>query len=212
MNNFQEEIYAKLDKLDDYLSVKNQSERLMYGVVIGILLAALVYFLLFDLSDEYKLNASDSYNEIVAKVNHEQEYIDSMENGGFLSLEQRTRAAQSEISQSQDNLKVLEGLRNEIFIYSKDWFLTFDDASKAAIATGLTINGTDVKMSDTPSLGGMKYSSFVLFGYGTYSSILKYMDWLEIYGKFISIDSMIIESRDNRLNFSVSIRNFRGEA
>lgn len=212
MNNFQAQIYEQLDKLDDYLVNKNQSERLLFGLIIGVVLAAIVYFLLFDLSNNFKLDKHAMYSEIEGKVSQEQEYIDSMENGGFLALEQRTRAVQNEIAQAQSDLKILQGLRDEIFVYSKDWFLTFDDASKAAISMGLTVNGTDVKMSDTATLGGMKYSSFVLFGYGRYSAILKYIDWLEIYGKFISIDSIIVESKDNRLNFSVSIRNFRGGA
>ncbi|RAX52052.1 hypothetical protein CCY99_07835 [Helicobacter sp. 16-1353] len=210
MNNFQTQVYEQLDKLDDYLSSKNQSERILFGLIVGIVLAAIVYFLLFDLSNNFKLNKQDMYNEIESKVTQEQAYIDSMENGGFLALEQRIRAVQNEITQAQGDLKILQGLRDEIFVYSKDWFLTFDDASKAAISMGLTVNGTDVKMSDKATLGGMKYSSFVLFGYGRYSSILKYIDWLETYGKFISIDSIIVESKDNRLNFSVSIRNFRG--
>lgn len=212
MNNFQVQVYEQLDKLDDYLSDKNQSERLLLGLIVGIVLAAIVYFLLFDLSTNIKLNKSDTYSDIEGKITQEKDYINSMENGGFLTLEQKIRGVQNEISQAQSNLKILEGLRDDIFVYSKDWFLTFDDASKAAISMGLTVNGTDIKMSDTPTLGGMKYASFALFGYGKYSSILKYIDWLETYGKFISIDMVIIESKDNRLNFRVSIRNFRGGA
>lgn len=213
MNQFQVQVYEQLDKLDGYLSSKNHSERLLLGVLVGIVLAGIVYFLLFDLSTNMKLNKNDMYNEIFAKATQEQDYIDTMENGGFHALEQKIRASQEEITQANSELELLKKLREEIFVYSKDWFLTFDDASKAATAMGLTVNGTDIAMSgENETLGGMRYSSFNLFGHGTFSSILRYIDWLETYGKFISIDSLIIESKDNRLNFSIAIRNFRGGA
>ena len=213
MNQFQVQVYEQLDKLDDYLSSKNQSERLLLGALVGIVLAGIIYFLLFDLSAAMNLNKNNAYNEILTKVTQEQDYIDSMENGGFYALEQKIRTSQEEIAQANSELDLLNKLREEIFVYSKDWFLTFDDASKAAIAMGLIVNGTDIAMSgENETLGGMRYSSFNLFGYGRFSSILKYMDWLETYGKFISIDSVIIESKDNRLNFSIAIRNFRGGA
>lgn len=213
MNNFQAQIYEQLDKLDEYLVSKNQSERLLLGVIVGVALAGIVYFLLFDLSNNSKLNSNDIYNDIHNKITEEQTYIDTMENGGFLALEQKIRASQEEITQAKNDLNLLNKLREEIFVYSKDWFLTFDDASKAATAMGLIVNGTDIAMSDeNQTLGGMRYSSFILFGHGKFSSILRYMDWLETYGKFISIDSVIIESKDNRLNFSIAIRNFRGGA
>ena len=88
--------------------------------------------------------------------------------------------------------------------------MTFDEASKKAIDLGLTVNGTDIELGDAISLGGMKHSTFVLFGYGRYNKILEYIDWLETFGQFVSLDSIIIESKDNRLNFSILIRNFRG--
>lgn len=212
MNNFQTQIYEQLDKLDEYLVGKNQSERVLLGVIVGIVLAGIVYFLLFDLSTEYKLNSNDEYNEIHNKVTQEQSYIEHMENGGFSELQQNIKTSQEEITQAKNDLELLEKLKNEIFVYSKDWFLTFDDASKAATAMGLIVNGTDITMSgENDTLGGMRYSSFNLFGHGNFSSILKYIDWLETYGKFVSIDSIIIESKDNRLNFTIAIRNFRGE-
>lgn len=213
MNNFQSRVYEQLDKLDEYLVGKNQSERLLLGVLVGIVLAGIIYFLFFDMSTNYKLDENNIYNEIYDKVSQEQGYIDRMENGGFLALEQKIRSSQEEIVQAKSDLDLLKKLREEIFVYSKDWFLTFDDASKAAIAMGLIVNGTDITMSGAnETLGGMRYSSFNLFGYGKFSSILRYMDWLETYGKFISIDSVIIESKDNRLDFRIAIRNFRGGA
>ena len=44
----------------------------------------------------------------------------------------------------------------------------------------------------------------------TNNKILEYIDWLETFGQFVSLDNIIIESKDNRLNFSILIRNFRG--
>lgn len=212
MSEFQKQIYEQLDKLDDFLGPKNQSERMVYGLIVGVLFAAIVYFAFFDLSSNYKAEKEYAYNDILGKVQAERDYIESMENGGFLALEQQIRSARSSVEQANANLQTLEGYRDEIFTYSKDWFLTFDEASKTAINMGLTVNGTDIKMSDKPTLGGMKHSSFVLFGYGRFTAILRYIDWLERYGKFLAVDSIIVESKDNRLNFSVSIRNFRGEA
>lgn len=212
MSGMQTQIYEQLDKLDNFLADKSSSERLAYGLVVGIVIAVLVYFALFDLSSGYEEQYKGSHDDIASKLQQENDYINSMDNGGFASLEQQINKAKKDITQAQDNLKYLKGLLNEVFVYSNDWFLTFDDASKAAIAMGLTVNGTEVDMNDTSSLGGMKYSSFVLFGYGKFADILKYIDWLELYGKFISIDSIIIESKDNRLNFSILIRNYRGGA
>ncbi|RDU65220.1 hypothetical protein [Helicobacter sp. MIT 14-3879] len=210
MSSFQTQIYEQLDKLDDYLVDKNPSERVAFGLLIGIVIAAVLYFAFYDLSSGYKFSYEGIYNDINSKLQQETEYIDSMDNGGFISLEQQINSSQKDISQAQENLKYLQGLINEVFVYSKDWFLTFDDASKAAASMGLIVNGTDIEMNDATSLGGMKYSSFVLFGYGKFSQILQYIDWLETYGKFISLDSIIIESKNNRLNFSILIRNFRG--
>ena len=213
MNQFQMQVYEQLDKLDEYLAGKNQSERLLLGVVVGIVLAGIIYFLLFDLSAGSKIYKNDMYNEILTKVTQEQDYIDSMDNGGFYALEQKIRTSQEDITQANSELDLLKELREGIFKLSKDWFLTFDDASKAANIMGLTVNGTDIAMSgENETLGGMRYSSFNLFGHGRFSAILKYIDWLETYGKFVSIDSIIIESKDNKLNFSIAIRNFRGGA
>ena len=212
MSSFKSQIYEKLDQLDDFLVTKNSSERVLIGFVSGIAIAAVIYFGLFDISNEWKLNLEGTYNEINEKISKEDEYIDSMENGGFSVLEQQARNIQIDISKAQEILDSLHKLTGEVYIYSKDWFLTFDDASKAAVSMGLVVNGTDIKMSEDGSLGGMKHSSFVLFGHGKFSSILKYIDWLETYGKFISIDNVIIESKNNKLNFSVSVRNFRGGA
>ena len=36
MNNFQAQIYEQLDKLDEYLVSKHQSERLLLGVIVGV--------------------------------------------------------------------------------------------------------------------------------------------------------------------------------
>lgn len=214
MSNFQKQIYEQLDKLDDYLSGKNPSERMAYGLICGIVLAVIVYFLFFDLSANYKGEKEIAYNEINTKVIEENEYIDSMENGGFQTLERQISGINTSIEQARADLSKLETFKKEVFDYSKNWFLTFDDASKSAVDLGLTVNGTNVEMndSDEASLGGMKYSSFLLFGTGKFPAILKYIDWLEQYGKFISIDSIIVESKDNRLDFSVAIKNFRGGA
>lgn len=212
MSNFKSQIYEKLDQLDDFLVTKNSSERILIGFVAGVVIAALIYFGLFDISNELKLKLEGMHNEVNDKISKEEEYIDSMENGGFSVLEQQVRNIQIDVSKAQEILHSLHKLTDEVYIYSKDWFLTFDDASKAAVSMGLVVNGTDIRMSDEDSLGGMKHSSFVLFGHGKFSSILKYIDWLETYGKFISIDNIIIESKDNKLNFSVSVRNFRGGA
>lgn len=210
MNEFKTKLYEQLDKLDEHLATKNNSEKLLLGIVAGAGLAALVYFVFFDLSNNMKLDSEGVYDEIYSKVAQEEEYINSMDSGGFMSLEQSIREVQSGIASSKETLGILEKLTDEIYAHSKDWFLTFDDASKIATSMGLIVNGTDIKMSDKPALGGMKYSSFVLFGYGKFSAILKYIDWLEAYGKFISIESVIIESKDNTLSFSISIKNFRG--
>ncbi len=94
MSSFQTQIYEQLDKLDDYLVNKNQSERLLFGVVAGIVLAVVIYFTLFDLSDNFKTDSESSYNTINGKLTAEQNYIDSMENGGFLNLEQQIRRIQ----------------------------------------------------------------------------------------------------------------------
>lgn len=212
MSGLQTQVYEQLDKLDDYLANKNSSERAAFGFIVGIAIAALMYFALYDLSAGYEMEYRGIHDDISSKLQQENDYISSMDNGGFLTLEQQINNSQKDINQAQENLKYLQGLIDEVFVYSKDWFLTFDDASKAAVAMGLTVNGTEVEMNDTSSLGGMKYSSFVLFGYGKFSDILKYIDWLEIYGKFISIDNVIIESKDNRLNFSILIKNYRGGA
>lgn len=208
--SLQVQIYEQLDKLDDFLIGKSNIEKSLLGTLIGSVLAVAVYFSLFDISNDLKLSSQDSYSEINNKVVQEEAYIATMENGGLSVLEQRTRVIQNEISKVENTFQLLGKLTDEIYVHSKDWFLTFDDASRVAVSMGLVVNGTDIKMSDKASLGGMKYSSFILFGYGTFSSILKYIAWLETYGKFISIDNIIMESKDNRLNFSVSIRNFRG--
>ncbi|MDE6885498.1 MAG: hypothetical protein K2P17_00425 [Helicobacteraceae bacterium] len=210
MSSFQAQVYEQLDKLDERLVNKSKSERQIYGLFVGIVLALIIYLLCYDLSSGYKMNSEGRFNDINSKISAEREYIDSMDNGGFLALNQQISKIQDDITQTQEHLKYLQGLVGEIFDYSKDWFLTFDDASKAATSMGLTVNGTDVKMSDVAGLGGMKYSSFGLFGYGKFSQILRYIDWLETYGKFISIDKISIESRDNRLEFTILIRNFRG--
>lgn len=210
MNSFQTQIYEQLDKLDDYLADKNQSERALFGVIIGAVLAALMYFGVYDLVANYRYGYEMTYNDINDKLTQEKDYINSMDNGGFLALEQQINTINEQIVLAQNTLKRLNGLLNDVFDSSKDWFLTFDEASKKAISLGLTVNGTDIELVDNVSLGGMTHSTFVLFGYGKYAKILEYIDWLETFGQFVSLDSIIIESKDNRLNFSILIRNFRG--
>lgn len=210
MNSFQTQIYEQLDKLDDYLADKTPSERSLYGLIAGAVLAALVYFGVYDLAEGYKSGYEMTYNDISSKSAQEQDYISSMDNGGFLQLEQQISSANEQISQAQVTLKRLNALLNDVFDNSRDWFLTFDEASKRATNLGLIVNGTDIELVDNVSFGGMTHSSFVLYGYGKYSKILEYIDWLETFGQFVSLDSIIIESKDNRLNFSILIRNFRG--
>lgn len=210
MSSFQTQIYEQLDKLDDYLADKTPSERSLYGLIAGAVLAALVYFGVYDLVEGYKSGYEMAYNDISSKSAQEQDYINTMDNGGFLHLEQQISSANEQINQAQVTLKRLNALLNDVFDNSRDWFLTFDEASKKATNTGLIVNGTDIELVDNVSLGGMRHSSFVLYGYGKYSKILEYIDWLETFGQFVSLDSIIIESKDNRLNFSILIRNFRG--
>lgn len=210
MNSFQTQIYEQLDKLDDYLADKNPTERALFGFIMGAALAALMYFGVYDLVAGYRGEYEGMYNDINGKVMQERDYISSMDNGGFLALEQQISNINEQITQAQSMLKRLNGLLNDVFDSSKDWFLTFDEASKKAISLGLTVNGTDIELVDNVSLGGMTHSTFVLFGYGKYAKILEYIDWLETFGQFVSLDSVIIESKDNRLNFSILIRNFRG--
>lgn len=210
MNSFQTQIYEQLDKLDDYLADKTPSERSLYGLIAGAVLAALVYFGVYDLVNGYRSGYEMAYNDISSKTTQERDYINSMDNGGFLSLEQQINSANEQINQAQVTLKRLNALLNDVFDNSRDWFLTFDEASKRATNLGLIVNGTDIELVDNVSFGGMTHSSFVLYGYGKYSKILEYIDWLETFGQFVSLDSVIIESKDNRLNFSILIRNFRG--
>lgn len=210
MNSFQTQIYEQLDKLDDYLADKTPSERSLYGLIAGAVLAALVYFGVYDLVNGYRSGYEMAYNDISSKTTQERDYINSMDNGGFLSLEQQINSANEQINQAQVTLKRLNSLLNDVFDNSRDWFLTFDEASKKALNLGLIVNATDIEIVDNVSLGGMKHSSFILYGYGKYSNILEYIDWLETFGQFVSLDSVIIESKDNRLNFSILIRNFRG--
>ena len=210
MNSFQTQIYEQLDKLDDYLADKTPSERALYGLIAGAVLAGLVYFGLYDMAEGYKSGYEMTYNDISSKSAQEQDYINSMDNGGFLQLEQQISSINEQINQAQATLKRLNALLNDVFDNSRDWFLTFDEASKKATNLGLIVNGTDIELVDNVSLGGMRHSSFVLYGYGKYNKILEYIDWLETFGQFVSLDSIIIESKDNRLNFSILIRNFRG--
>lgn len=141
MSNFKSQIYEKLDQLDDFLVTKNSSERVLIGFVAGVIIAALIYFGLFDLSNELKLKLEGIHNEVNDKILKEEEYIDSMENGGFSVLEQQVRNTQIDVSKAQEILHSLHKLTDEVYIYSKDWFLTFDDASKAAVSMGLVVNG-----------------------------------------------------------------------
>lgn len=210
MNQLQTQLYEQLDKLDDYLVDKSPNERALFGVICGVAIIALMYFGVYDLVSGYRYEYQGIHDEISGKIVKERDYINSMDNGGFMSLEQQITALNDGISQSQNTIKRLTALLNDVFDNSKDWFLTFDEASKKAIDLGLTVNGTDIELGDTISLGGMKHSTFVLFGYGRYNKILEYIDWLETFGQFVSLDSIIIESKDNRLNFSILIRNFRG--
>lgn len=210
MNSFQTQIYEQLDKLDDYLADKSSSERALYGLIAGAVLAGLVYFGVYDMAEGYKSGYEMTYNDISSKSAQEQDYINSMDNGGFLQLEQQISSINEQINQAQATLKRLNALLNDVFDNSRDWFLTFDEASKKATNLGLIVNGTDIELVDNVSLGGMRHSSFVLYGYGKYNKILEYIDWLETFGQFVSLDSIIIESKDNRLNFSILIRNFRG--
>lgn len=210
MNSFQTQIYEQLDKLDDYLADKSSSERALYGLIAGAVLAGLVYFGVYDMAEGYKSGYEMTYNDISSKSAQEQDYINSMDNGGFLQLEQQISSVNEQINQAQATLKRLNALLNDVFDNSRDWFLTFDEASKKATNLGLIVNGTDIELVDNVSLGGMRHSSFVLYGYGKYNKILEYIDWLETFGQFVSLDSIIIESKDNRLNFSILIRNFRG--
>ena len=210
MNQLQTQLYEQLYKLDDYLVDKSPNERALFGVICGIAIIALMYFGVYDLVAGYKYEYQGIHDEISGKIVKERDYISSMDNGGFMALEQQITALNDGISQSQNTIKRLTALLNDVFDNSKDWFLTFDEASKKAIDLGLTVNGTDIELGDSISLGGMKHSTFVLFGYGRYNKILEYIDWLETFGQFVSLDNIIIESKDNRLNFSILIRNFRG--
>lgn len=210
MNQLQTQLYEQLDKLDDYLVDKSPNERALFGVICGIAIIALMYFGVYDLVAGYKYEYQGIHDEISGKIVKERDYISSMDNGGFMALEQQITTLNDGISQSQNTIKRLTALLNDVFDNSKDWFLTFDEASKKAIDLGLTVNGTDIELGDSISLGGMKHSTFVLFGYGRYNKILEYIDWLETFGQFVSLDNIIIESKDNRLNFSILIRNFRG--
>ncbi len=210
MNQLQEQFYEQLDKLDAYLSDKSPSERTLFGFICGAGIIAAMYFGLYGMVDEYKMQYEGVFNEIYGKTSTEKDYISSMDNGGFLTLEQQIGNLNDGIAQSQNTIKRLNMLLNDVFDSSKDWFLTFDEASKKAIDLGLIVNGTDIELGDNTSLGGMKHSTFVLFGYGKYNKILEYIDWLETFGQFVSLDNIIIESKDNRLNFSILIRNFRG--
>lgn len=210
MNELQTQFYEQLDKLDDYLAEKSPSERTTYGFIAGAVIAGLMYFLVYDMASNYKYEYESIHNDISGKLNTERDYISSMDNGGFLQLEQQIASINDGITLAQNTIKRLNTLLNDVFDNSKDWFLTFDEASKKANDLKLIVNGTDIELGDTVTLGGMKHSTFVLFGYGTYNRILEYIDWLETFGQFVSLDSIIIESKDNRLNFSILIRNFRG--
>lgn len=210
MNQLQTQIYEQLDKLDSYLIDKSPSERQLFGLICGVGIVALMYFGVYDFVAGYRYEYQGIHDNINAQIIKERDYISSMDNGGFLNLEQQIGNLSDNITQSQNTIKRLNALLNDVFDNSKDWFLTFDEASKKAIDLGLIVNGTDIELGDNMSLGGMKHSTFVLLGYGKYNKILEYIDWLETFGQFVSIDSIIIESKDNRLNFSILIRNFRG--
>ncbi len=210
MNQLQEQFYEQLDKLDAYLADKSPSERSIFGVICGVGIIAAMYFSVYGIIDEYRMQYEGAFNEIYGKTSTEKDYISSMDNGGFLTLEQQIGNLNDGITQSQNTIKRLNMLLNDVFDSSRDWFLTFDEASKKAIDLGLVVNGTDIELGDNTSLGGMKHSNFMLFGYGKYNKILEYIDWLETFGQFISLDNIIIESKDNRLNFTILIRNFRG--
>lgn len=210
MNQLQTQIYEQLDKLDGYLIDKSPNERTLFGFICGAAIIALMYFGVYDFVAGYRYEYQGVYDEINNKITKERDYISSMDNGGFLGLENQINSLNDGISQSQNTIKRLTALLNDVFDSSKDWFLTFDEASKKAIDLGLVVNGTDIELGDGTSLGGMKHSTFVLFGYGKYNKILEYIDWLETFGQFVSLDNIIIESKDNRLNFSILIRNFRG--
>ncbi|MGX3011953.1 hypothetical protein ACWIUD_10440 [Helicobacter sp. 23-1044] len=210
MNQLQTQFYEQLDKLDDYLADKNSSERALFGLIVGAAIAAALYFGVYDMASEYRAGYEYSHNDISTKVAEERDYINSMDSGGFLALEQQISSTNEQIVQAQGTLKRLNGLLNDVFDSSRDWFLTFDEASKKATELGLIVNATDIEFQDNISLGGMTHSNFVLYGYGRYNKILEYIDWLETFGQFVSLDSIIIESKDNRLNFSILIRNFKG--
>lgn len=210
MNQLQTQFYQQLDKLDSVLVDKTPNERAIFGFICGVAIIALMYFGVYDFISGYKYQYQGMHDEISGKISKERDYISSMDNGGFLNLEQQISSLNDGISQSQETIKRLNALLNDVFDSSKDWFLTFDEASKKALDLGLIVNGTDIELGDTQSLGGMKHSTFVLFGSGKYNKILEYIDWLETFGQFVSLDSIIIESRDNRLTFSILIRNFRG--
>lgn len=210
MNQLQTQFYEQLDKLDSYLVDKSPSERALFGFICGAGIIAAMYFGVYDFVSGYRYQYQGMHDEINGKIVKERDYISSMDNGGFLNLEQQIGNLNDGINQSQNTIKRLNMLLNDVFDSSRDWFLTFDEASKKAIDLGLTVNGTDIELGDKKNLGGMKDSTFIIFGYGKYNKILEYIDWLETFGQFISLDSILIESKDNRLNFSILIRNFRG--
>lgn len=212
MSSFQQQIYEQLDKLDEQLADKSKSERQAFGLFFGAVFAVLVYFAVYDMSSGYRIGAEGRFNDINGKLNTEKEYIASMDNGGFLNLENEIARINTNIEQSNTYLAYLQGLQNEIFDESKKWFFTIDEASKMARNMGLNLNKTQIDYNDEANLGGMKNAKFILNGYGKYENIMRYIDWLETFGKFIAIDGVIMQRKDTRLEFEIIVRNFKGGA
>lgn len=202
-----------LDKIDNYLSFKTQSETSLIFAGSFILIAFLSYLILFDPSEEYSNEAQDRYNQITAKLDATQAYINSISKNGDDNYE--IKQQQNKLAKTKEDLeeakKVNDYFDNKLHELS---YLLFNEQNWADFLSSLTQKAKqyNVKIdkieNNTNQLAYQKPQEvvkIVMTLQGNFKDILEYINSIEESKLVIDINYIDIKTQGYKLAGEIHI-------
>lgn len=202
-----------LDKIDNYLSFKTQSETSLIFAGSFVLIAFLSYLMLFDPSEQYNNEAQDRYNQITAKLDATQAYINSISKNGDDNYE--IKQQQNRLAKTKESLeeakKVNDYFDNKLHELS---YLLFNEQNWADFLNSLTQKAKQYNIkidkieNNTNQLAYQKPQEVVkiiMTLQGDFKNILEYINSIEESKLVIDINYIDIKTQGYKLASEIHI-------
>lgn len=201
-----------LRAVDSYFATKEESEKRVVFMMLGMLIFFACYFLLYPDIEGWVSQKEAVHSEVYTSLQKSRQYVDEIDRtGGVQARRDAVQKTLEDLGRAEERALKAQVTLHKVYEMSSTWYFTLDFAMKSATKLGLEVLNSSLGKSEEKGVGGLEKSWMRLKGRGAKRAILDYIYFLEQYGPFVSLEHIsLIPTHGNVLEFEILVENQKG--